>query len=701
MQHRSEDPLLGTVVDNRYRVLERIADGGMSTVYKALHVTLERPVALKVLHPQLASDEVFVERFAREARASARLSHPHVVSVLDHGRHGRLTYLVMEYIEGRTLRDVIRSEGALTPRVAISYLAPALEGLAAAHEAGLIHRDVKPENVLISREGAVKIGDFGLARQATAQTSTGELLGTVAYLSPELFLRHDADARSDVYSCGIMLYELLTGGVPFTGDMPIQVAYQHVNDQVPAPSLKRPGLAQDFDELVQWATAKAPDERPVDARAFLGELRHVAATLPAADLDLPAPGAPASSPFEPRPGGPATPNPAHSGAPQGDGATEFIATPGLQTTMLPAGEQRTTVLGPADPLATSVIPQSGQSTTVLPHAPAPAAPPSKRQQRKDDKERARQEAKALATPTRQVRQGNPRRKGVIWVIVLVLLALLASGAGWFFGMGPGAQVTLPDLKSQPAEQAASILAGYGIKAEQQEVFDEKVGSGLVVATEPPAGTVIRKFESVQLLVSKGPQLFPVPGLVKKTLDDARTALTGANLAAGSVTEKYSDTAPVGQVIAQSPGSGAQVRRGTPVNLTVSKGPEPIPVPSVLGLGEEDATRKLATAGFEVKTAQEQVFSKDIPAGKVAAQVPANGTLLKGETVTLTLSKGPRPVEVPDFVGKQASVAKTELEKLGFTVVINEVLGGFFGTVRSQDPRDGTAPEGSTITLTVV
>ncbi|WFR85277.1 PASTA domain-containing protein [Arthrobacter sp. Y-9] len=701
MQHRSEDPLLGTVVDNRYRVLERIADGGMSTVYKALHVTLERPVALKVLHPQLASDEVFVERFAREARASARLSHPHVVSVLDHGRHGRLTYLVMEYIEGRTLRDVIRTEGALTPRVAISYLAPALEGLAAAHEAGLIHRDVKPENVLISREGAVKIGDFGLARQATAQTSTGELLGTVAYLSPELFLRHDADARSDVYSCGIMLYELLTGGVPFTGDMPIQVAYQHVNDQVPAPSLKRPGLAQDFDELVLWATAKAPDERPVDARAFLGELRHVAATLPAADLDLPAPGAPASSPFEPRPAGPGGPsaNPAYQSASQGGGATEVIGAQGLQTTVLPAGERHTTVLGSPDPLATSVIPQSGQSTTVLPHTPG--APPSKRQQRKDDKERARQEAKALATPTRQVRQGNPRRKGVIWVVVLVLLALLASGAGWFFGMGPGAQVTLPDLKSQPAEQAASILAGYGIKAEQQEVFDEKVGSGLVVATEPPAGTVIRKFEGVQLLVSKGPQLFPVPGLVKKTLDDARSALTTANLAAGTVTEKYSETVPTGQVIAQSPGGGAQVRRGTPVNLTVSKGPEPVPVPSVLGLSEDDATQKLTAAGFEVKAAQEQVFSKDVPAGRVAAQVPANGTLFKGDTVTLTLSKGPRPVEVPDFVGKQATVAKAELEKLGFTVVINEVLGGFFGTVRTQDPRGGTAPEGSTITLTVV
>ena len=700
MQHRSEDPLLGTVVDNRYRVLERIADGGMSTVYKALHVTLERPVALKVLHPQLASDEVFVERFAREARASARLSHPHVVSVLDHGRHGRLTYLVMEYIEGRTLRDVIRSEGALTPRVAISYLAPALEGLAAAHEAGLIHRDVKPENVLISREGAVKIGDFGLARQATAQTSTGELLGTVAYLSPELFQRHDADARSDVYSCGIMLYELLTGGVPFTGDMPIQVAYQHVNDQVPPPSLKRPGLAQDFDELVQWATAKAPDERPVDARAFLGELRHVAATLPAADLDLPAPGAPASSPFEPRPvtsaEHPTTPHPPLAG-----GATEVIAAQGGHTTVLPAGDQRTTVLGQPDPLATSVLPYPGHSTTVLPSAPPPGAPLSKRQQRKEDKERARQEAKALATPTRQVRQGNPRRKGVIWVIILVLLAVLASGAGWFFGMGPGAQVTLPDLKSQPAEQAASILAGYGVKAEQQEVFDEKVGRGLVVATEPPAGTVIRKFEGVQLLVSKGPQLFPVPGLVKKSLDDARTALTGANLSAGSVTEKYSETAPVGEVIAQSPGSGAQVRRGTAVNLTVSKGPEPVPVPSVLGLGEDDATQKLASVGFEVKTAKEQVFSKDIPAGKVAAQVPANGTLFKGETVTLTLSKGPRPVEVPDFVGKQASVAKAELEKLGFTVVINEVLGGFFGTVRSQDPRDGTAPEGSTITLTVV
>ncbi|MFJ3958552.1 Stk1 family PASTA domain-containing Ser/Thr kinase [Arthrobacter sp. NPDC090010] len=678
MQNRSEDPLIGTVVDNRYRVLDRIADGGMSTVYKALHISLERPVALKVLHPQLASDEAFVERFTQEARSSARLSHPHVVSVLDHGRHGRLTYLVMEYIQGRTLRDVIRSEGALTPRVAVSYLAPALEGLAAAHEAGLIHRDVKPENILISQDGTVKISDFGLARQASSRTSTGELLGTAAYLSPELFQRQDADARSDVYSCGILLYELLTGSVPFSGEMPIQVAYQHVNDEVPLPSLSRPGLAQDFDELVRWATAKDPDERPIDAGAFLGELRHVAASLPAFALDLPAPARPAV---------------------QDDGApTEALDAQGA-TRLLGAGSA-TEVLG-ADPRTTILSPFTpGNATTVLPAQDAAEVPLNKRQQRKQDKETERRRQKALATPTHQLRPGNPRRRGAIWAVLLVLLALLIAAGGWFFGMGPGAQVTLPDLKNQPAEQASDILAGYGVSATEQTVFDDKIGRGLVVATQPPAGSVIRKFEGVQLLVSKGPQLFAVPTLTGQSLEAARNALSAANLAPGAVAQGFSDSVPSGQIISQDPGTGAQLRRGAAVNLVVSKGPQPIPVPSVLGLGQDEASQKIQALGLEASVAPDPVFSKDVPAGKVAAQKPGSGTLIKGQTVTLTISKGPRMVQVPNVFGKSEKDAVQLLQDAGFTVKKDYTYGrAIFGLVAGQD-KTGEQPEGSTVTITV-
>src|SRR5919107_536857 len=268
----------------------------MSTVYLATDQRLDREVALKVLHPHLVNDGNFLDRLAREARAAAKLSHAHVVSVLDQGNDGQTAYLVMEYIKGHTLRDVINTKGALPPRLALALIDPVVEGLAAAHAAGFIHRDVKPENVLISDDGRIKIGDFGLARAVTTATSTGALIGTVAYLPPELVLGKPADARSDIYSVGIMLFEMLTGQQPFDGEVPIQVAYQHVNGTVGPPSAVVPGLASEVDELVQWCTAKDPENRPVDGNALLHELRHIRTNLTDPELDLqpPAAGAAAS-----------------------------------------------------------------------------------------------------------------------------------------------------------------------------------------------------------------------------------------------------------------------------------------------------------------------------------------------------------------------------------------------------------------------
>ncbi len=289
MHQRLNDPLIGELVDGRYLVESRIARGGMSTVYLALDRRLDRRVALKVLFTHLAEDRTFLDRFEQEAKSAARLSHPHVVGVLDQGvdeTAGRSTaYLVMEYVPGRTLRDLIRERGRLTPRLALALIDPVIEGLAAAHEAGLVHRDVKPENVLLSSNGQIKIADFGLARAVTASTGTATLVGTAAYLPPELVTGSPADARSDVYSAGIMLFELLTGRQPFTGDAPVQIAFQHAYERVPAASKFLPGLAEDIDELVQWCTSRDPEDRPVDATALLGELRHVRTTLTGADLD--------------------------------------------------------------------------------------------------------------------------------------------------------------------------------------------------------------------------------------------------------------------------------------------------------------------------------------------------------------------------------------------------------------------------------
>ena len=279
------DALIGRTLDGRYRVLRRVADGGMATVYLAVDERLDREVALKVMRAHLVHDDSFVTRFRREARSAASLSHPNVVAVFDQGTDGDHIFLAMEYVAGKTLRDVLRDEGPLSPRAALDVLEPVLLALAAAHDKGLIHRDVKPENVIISDTGAVKVADFGLARAVTSQTvtsSTGMLLGTVAYLSPEQVERGVADPRSDVYAAGLVLFEMLTGGKAFTGETPIHVAYQHVHGGVPAPSSRVEGIPESLDELVAESTSRDPDERPENAAEMLGLVRRVRSSRPGA-----------------------------------------------------------------------------------------------------------------------------------------------------------------------------------------------------------------------------------------------------------------------------------------------------------------------------------------------------------------------------------------------------------------------------------
>ncbi|MET1089838.1 MAG: Stk1 family PASTA domain-containing Ser/Thr kinase [Arthrobacter sp.] len=698
MQEHVADPLVGTLVDNRYAVRSRLARGGMSTVYVATDQRLERDVALKVLHPHLAADESFLGRLGREAKAAARLSHPHVVGVLDQGTDNQTAYLVMEYIKGHTLRDVINTKGALPPRLALALIDPVVEGLAAAHAAGFIHRDVKPENVLIADDGRIKIGDFGLARAVTTSTSTGALLGTVAYLSPELVLGKPADARSDVYSVGIMLYEMLTGRQPFTGEVPIQVAYQHVNGAVGPPSALVPGLAAEVDELVQWCTANDPENRPIDGTALLQELRHIRTNLSDRELDLQPPVAAGT---EPQTHTEVISRTNHPTSVMPFGRPPVPPHRPLQPRTAPGGSQEAVpaVPGPRHDLT----PPDNDDDQAWPSAPAPmaAAPLSKRAQRKAEKEDGKARARAAAVPVRSLREGSARRRGVLWVVVLVIAALLATGAGWFFGMGPGAAAAIPAVANKTVAEAQEVLSRAGFQSITRDVFDDDVPSGLVVATEPPAGSEIRKFQPVSLSVSKGPQLFPLPELTGGSLDEAKNGLNAAGMALGTVTEQFSESAAAGVVLSQDPAPGTPARHGTPVSLVVSKGPEPIPVPNVVGRDEDEAVDALEGVGLKADVAREEVFDKSIPEGAVVSQSPAGGTLTRGGTVTLTISKGPRMVEVPSFVGKQAADAKKALESLGFQVKVNNILGGFFGTVRDQDPVDTEVPEGSVITLTVV
>jgi len=709
VQEYTSDALVGTLVDNRYLIRSKLARGGMSTVYLATDRRLERDVALKVLHPHMAGDPQFLDRLGREAKAAARLSHPHVVGVLDQGEDGPLAYLVMEYIKGHTLRDVIKDKGALTPRLALALIDPVVEGLGAAHAAGLIHRDVKPENVLIADDGRIKIGDFGLARAISTTTSTGALIGTVAYLSPELVMGRQADARSDIYSLGIMLYEMITGRQPFDGDVPIQVAYQHVNSTVGAPSELVPGLADELDELVQWCTANDPEQRPVDGNALLSELRHIRTNLSDAELDLRPPAA------LPNSGGPA-------GAAAGSVAAVAGARPGAQPGA--SGEAHTELLGGIQQPTEVISRDSHHPTTVLSGTPRPGAygplsapdepgfgataeepvgmpaPASKRALRKQDRDEEKARQRAAATPSRSLRPGNPRRRGLVWILVLVVLALLAAGAGWFFGMGPGSPGTIPQLANKTVAEAQQLLRTAGFQSTTRDVFDDDVSPGLVVGSEPSAGQVVRKFESVSLAVSKGPELFPLPELTGKSLDDAKSALNGAGMALGPVTESYDDAAAAGTVLSQAPAKGTAAKHGTPVALTVSKGPQPIPVPDVRGKDQDAAVKAVEAAGLKAVVAPEPVFDRAVAKGKVAGQDPATGNLTKGGTVTLTISKGPKFVQVPDVFRKPEAEAVKALKDAGFEVKVSYAFGSsVLGLVAGQD-KTGRQPEGSVITITV-
>ncbi|MDQ4045738.1 MAG: PASTA domain-containing protein [Actinomycetota bacterium] len=747
MQENVSDGLVGSLVDNRYRVRSRLAGGGMSTVYLATDQRLDRDVALKVLHPHLASDDSFLDRLSLEARLAAKLSHPHVVGVLDQGHDGGTAYLVMEYIKGHTLRDVVREKGALSPRLAFALIDPVVEGLGSAHDAGLIHRDVKPENVLIADDGRIKIGDFGLARAVTTTTSTGTLIGTVAYLSPELVLGRPADARSDIYSTGIMLFEMLTGKQPFDGDVPIQVAYQHVNSTVAPPSSLVPGLAAEVDELVQWCTEKDPERRPVDGNALLSELRHIRTNLSDAELDLqppaargergpataaeirgpgstgsgfPAPPAPQRLPSRPGSTGGHTEVLSHvrDQTAQGHGGqrpTEVIAHTSNPTTIFPArrlppgyGLDTDSDLG-ARPDADGAQVEAGRPLGSQrgaldrsgPGYTAPGRAMSKREQRKQDRVDERARTRAAATPLRSLREGNARRRGILWIVILVIAALLATGAGWFFGMGPGSPGTVPSVANRTVAEAQQLLLAAGFQSSIQDVFDDDVRAGLVVGSEPKAGTEIRKYQQVSLFVSKGPQLFPLPQLAGKSLDAAKEALNRAEMALGKIIEKFDEETPAGTVLAQAPAAAAQVKHGTPVSLTVSKGPQPIPVPDVRGAEQSAAFRTIEAAGLVAVVADKTVNDRNIPEGAVVRQEPASGTLTRGSTVTLTISAGPKLVKVPNYIGEQVTDAREALEKRGFEVRVNNILGGFFGTVRDQDPVDAEVPEGSVVTLTVV
>jgi len=620
--------MIGRLIDGRYQVRSRIARGGMATVYLATDLRLERRVAIKIMHGHLADDSTFKSRFVQEARSAARLAHPNVVNVFDQGQDSDMAYLVMEYLPGITLRDLLKDYGKLTPEQTIDIMEAVLSGLAAAHKAGIVHRDLKPENVLLADDGRIKIGDFGLARAASANTATGQaLLGTIAYLSPELVTRGVADARSDIYALGIMMYEMLTGQQPFQGEQPMQIAYQHANDAVPAPSSKNPAVPAELDELVLWATEKDPDRRPRDAREMLDRLLEAEKAL------------------------------------RGEAV--------LQPTM---------VLPPAYEI------DQGDTQIIN---------PAIRQQ-------VASSTPAAAT-TLTIAAAKRRSKGW-WLFALVLvLAGVAAGTGWYFGAGPGSLVAIPNVVNKAPDAAVSQLQKLGFKTAQAPEYSTTIAAGMVSSTDPGAGVPAGRGSTVTLRVSQGPKPVTIPPLAGTTIDTAKSAITGVGAKVGTVAEQFDAKVPANTVIsATRADNGADISGGgsyfeaASVNLVVSVGA----IPDVAGKSVEDATATLSKVKL-LTSAGPQSYSDTVEEGDVISAQPQHEPVRPGDTLLLETSKGPEPVTIPDVAGKTWDVAKKALTDAGFKLkysAIADVAPNAF-VVSKVSPAGGTqAPKGSTITV---
>ena len=628
-------------MDKRYLIERRVARGGMATVYEATDQRLERPVAIKIMHPHLAEDGDFTKRFIQEARQAARLAHPNIVNVFDQGQDGSITFIVMEYLPGITLRELLQDFGALTPAQTVDIVRAVLQGLDAAHTAGIVHRDLKPENVLLADDGRIKIADFGLARASTHNTATSQaLLGTIAYLSPELISRGEADLRSDIYALGIMMFEMLTGAQPYQGDQAVTIAYQHQNDIVPPPSSKNPAIPALFDELVDWCTRRSADERPPHARAVLEHLVEVekllgAETLATATMDL----------------------------------NQTIA---MTQRMSPMDIQDTEVLDPKSAVFEGLEPAPTQSVALG------EAPPQE--------------------PVRERKPPRGRRLATLGTIVLLLVLGGGGAAAWWWFTGPGALVTVPDVAGGSVLEATATLveAELSVADTVLEEFDLVLPEGTVKGTNPSAGAEVEKQTEIRLIVSLGPNPVAVPAISGQSLAEVERALQEVNLILGSTSEEFNDFVDEGSVLRlvdeanETLAAGSQVLAGSTLNAVLSAGP----LPDVTGLPVDEARETLDGVGVNGVVGGDGAFSDTVPEGYVVeVSLPAGATIRPGDTLTLIVSRGPELVMIPDLVGETIADAKEVLEGLGFEV---EVRSEFpesdwdrsFARVTSLSPSSG-------------
>jgi len=642
------DPLTGRLLDGRYAVTARIAHGGMATVYQATDTRLDREVALKVMHAELARDEEFVRRFIGEAKSVARLSHQNVVAVFDQGADGPFLYLAMEYVPGRTLKQLLRDSGRFSPATALEIMAGVLDGLAAAHASGIVHRDVKPENVLVTADGRIKVADFGLSRalSAAGHTRAGLLIGTVAYVPPEQVTGGATGPRGDVYSAGVMLFELLTGGLPFTGDTPLSIAYQHVNTDVPAPSAMAPGIAAQVDQLVLAATSRDPARRPADAGEFLRAVRHVREGLP---------------------------EPSGLTGVMGAGVHGLAEAPWLDL-HTPAATNGWWAHSAA------VRPAGGYDA-----GPSQGSPPADSHTLIVDREDGAGRHQGGREPFLGRWLFGPR---LLIVVLIVALGLGIGLGGWWLFSGRFTQV--PAVSGDRVGQATAVLTADGFTVRQgAQVHSNTVAKGRVVSTSPTGR--VSKGATITLSVSDGPFTSVVPKVEGKMQAAAQAALQHVHLV--GIIQKVGASAPVGTVIGTNPPAGTTWPQTKTVTILVASGP---PLPSFTGMSF-DAAQQLA-GQYNVTLQQQPDGNSQQPAGIITGQQPkAGATFQPGQTVVVQVSTGPQLVTVPSPIGMTVQAATKLLEDAGFQVTVNRF--GFFNKVFAFSPV-GEAPRGSTITLDV-
>jgi beta-lactam-binding protein with PASTA domain/predicted Ser/Thr protein kinase len=607
-----------TVVDGRYRVLERLGSGGMADVFCAEDLQLGRRVALKLLHGRFAADDEFVERFRREAQSAAGLQHPNVVGIYDRGEWDGTWYIAMEYLPGRNLKQLLREEAPLDPVRAVEIAIQILKAARFAHKRGIIHRDLKPHNVIVDDEDRAKVTDFGIARAgASEMTETGSILGTAQYLSPEQAQGHAVSARSDLYAVGVILYEMLTGRVPFEADAAVSIALKHVTEAPAPPSALNPAVPAELDQIVLWALEKDAERRPPDADAFIAALEQARKSIVAGTAGE------ATAAFTPP-----------AAAAYGDGAATAYAPP--------------PPLEPDDELP---------------------APPEE-----DD------------------------RSWVRWLVAGILLLLIAGGVLAYVLTRPE-KLVVPKVVGDTLEVAQARLQGdYQVEVIRRT---SRRPADQVISQIPLAGEKVDKGETVTLTVSNGPGQGFVPSVIGQKEATARKRIRRAGFKT-TVTRENSDDVAKGRVISTSPDGGSQLDKGRTVTLVVSRGPELVTVPDVVGQDAASARDAVSGAGFTVQQSERESSEQD--PGTVLEQNPGSGVQApKGSTVSLVVAKE-GPVAVPDVTGADQNDAVNELSAAGFQPTINtqEVkTPDEDGKVIKQSPAGGSRQKkGTKVTLVV-